>query len=301
MQTWNFTVEQRMKSWLASAGYVASRFVDPQNDLEMNWAPINTGTAGQVLNQLTGRTASTMYLGTLGTNTYDALQTRLQGRFSGYQLNFTYTFAKALGYALTPQVQIPQYYSLNRGPLSTDINHMFSASAVAELPFGRGKRWARSGIASKLAGGWQFSTVVTARTGTPFTVTSSSATLNSPNSGQFADCISPPQEVGSIYGWYNKSAFAAPTTGRFGTCGTNSLRGPGLVNADVGLERKLTMSEKYALTFRAEMFNMANTPHHSNPTGNVTSGSFMQALGIVSTGRDGIEQRAVRLALRFAF
>ena len=69
MQTWNLTIEQRVKSWLASAGYVASRFIDPQNDLEMNWSPINSGTAGQVLNQLTGRTASTLYLGTLGTNT----------------------------------------------------------------------------------------------------------------------------------------------------------------------------------------------------------------------------------------
>ena len=169
MQTWNLTVEQRVKSWLASAGYVASRFIDPQNDLEMNWAPINSGTAGQILNQLTGRTASTLYLGTLGTNTYDALQTRLQGRFSGYQVNFTYTFAKALGYALTPGVQIPQYFHLNRGPQATDISHMFSSSAVAELPFGKGKRWAQSGVASKLAGGWQFSTVVSAHTGTPFT------------------------------------------------------------------------------------------------------------------------------------
>lgn len=301
MQTWNFTAEQRIKNWLASAGYVASRFVDPQNDLEMNWAPINSGTAGQVLNQLTGRTASTLYLGTLGTNTYDALQTRLQGRFSGYQLNFTYVFAKALGYALTPSVQIPQYYHLNRGPESTDITNMFSASAFAELPFGKGKRWAQGGVGALLAGGWQFSTVVTARTGTPFTATASSATLNSPNSSQFADCLSPPQEIGNIYGWYAKSAFAVPATGRFGTCGTNSLRGPGLVNADVGLERKFPIKERAALTFRAEMFNTANTPHHSNPTGNVSSGSFMQALGIVSTGREGIEQRALRFALRLGF
>jgi len=301
MQTWNFTVEQRVKSWLASAGYVASRFIDPQNDLEMNWAPINTGTAGQILNQLTGRTASTLYLGTLGTNTYDALQSRLQGRFTSLQLNFTYTFAKAMGYAITPAVAIPQYYHLNRGPQSTDMTHMFSSSAVTELPFGKGKRWAQSGVTSKLAGGWQFSTVITAHTGTPFTATSSSASLNSPNSTQFADCLSTPQKLNDIYGWYAKSAFGVPSAGRFGTCGTNSLRGPGLVNADLGLERKVNFSEKYQLTFRAEMFNLANTPHHSNPVGNVTSGTFMQALGIVSTGREGIEQRALRFGLRLGF
>jgi hypothetical protein len=301
MQTWNFTIEQQVKNWLASAGYVASRFIDPQSTLEMNWAPINTGTAGQILNQLTGRTASTQYLGTLGTNTYDGLQTRLQGNFNNYQLNFAYSFAKALGYSIYPQVNIPQYYDLNRGPLSTDIRHTFSATAVLPLPFGKGKRWLQSGVGSILAGGWQFNTVVTARSGLPFTATSSSSSLNAPNSGQFADCISTPQEVGSIYGWYNKSAFAVPATGRFGTCGTNSLRGPGLVNADLGIERKFALREKLALNFRAEMFNLANTPHHSNPTGNVTSGSFMQALGIISTGRDGIEQRVVRLSLRLGF
>lgn len=301
IQSWNLTVQQRVKSWLASAGYVASRAVDPQNNLQMNWSPIGGGTAGQMLNQLTGRTASTLYLGTLGTNTYDALQTRLGGQFSGYQINFTYTFAKALGYAIDPRVEIPQYFGLNRGPQATDINHMFSFSGMAELPFGRGKRWAQGGVASKLAGGWQISTVVTAHTGTPFTGTASSSSLNSPNSSQFADCIGTPQKLGDIYGWYAKSTFAVPASGRFGTCGTNSLRGPGLINADLGLERKFKFSEKVGLTFRAEMFNTANTPHHSNPDGNVSNGTFMQALGIVSTGREGIEQRALRFALRVSF
>lgn len=302
IQNWNFTVEQRMKSWLASAGYVANRVVDPQNNLQMNWSPIGGGTAGEILNQLTGRTASTIYLGTLGTNTYDGLQTRLQGRFaSGIQLNFSYTFSKALGYAIDPRVVIPQYYHLNRGPQATDITHMFSSSAVVELPFGKGKHWAQTGLPSKLAGGWQFSTVVTAYSGRPFTATASSSSLNSPNSSQFADCVSTPQKVGDIYGWYAKSAFAVPSAGRFGTCGTNSLRGPGLVNADIGLERKFPVTEKLALTFRGEMFNLANTPHHSTPDGNVNNGTFMQALGIVSTGRDGIEQRVVRFALRLAF
>jgi hypothetical protein len=178
---------------------------------------------------------------------------------------------------------------------------MFSSSAFAELPFGEGKRWAQGGIASKLAGGWQISTVITAHTGTPFTATASSASLNSPNTSQFADCVSPPQKVGDIYGWYAKAAFAVPATGRFGTCGTNSLRGPGLVNADLGMERKFKVSERAGLSFKAEMFNLANTPHHSNPVGNVSSGTFMQALGIVSTGREGIEQRALRFALRLGF
>jgi hypothetical protein len=301
IQTWNFTVEQRVKSWLASAGYVASRAVDPQDNLQMNWSPVNGGTAGEILNQLTGRTASTVYLGTMGTNTYDAVQVRAQGHLGGFQISSSYAFSKALGYSITPQVVIPQYYDLNRGPQTTDITQTFAITGIAELPFGKGKRWAQNGVASKLAGGWQISTVFVAHTGLPFTATASSSSLNSPNSGQFADCLSAPQETGNIFQWYNKSAFAAPSSGRFGTCGTNSLRGPGLVNADLGVQRLFKLSERFQMTFRGEMFNISNTPHHGLPVGSVSSGTFMQATSIISTGREGVEQRALRFALRLSF
>src|SRR5205807_10261869 len=142
-------------------------------------------------------------------------------------------------------VQIPQYYHLNRGPQATDIAHAFSASTFVDLPFGKGRRWANTGFASKLAGGWQISAVVVAHSGLPFTATASTATLNAPFSGQFADCVSAPQQLGSILQWYDKSAFAVPSSGRFGTCGTNSLRGPGLFNADLGLQRKFAISERF--------------------------------------------------------
>jgi len=301
IQTLNFTVEQRVKSLLASAGYVGSRDVDAQNNLQSNWSPINGGTAGQRLNRLTGRTASTQYIGTLGTNTYDSIQTRAQADLHGYLLNFTYTFAKALGYATTPAVQIPQYYGLNRGRQATDLRHTFGASVVADLPFGRGKRWAQNGIASKLAGGWQLSAIVTAHSGYPFTATASTATLNAPFSSQFADCIGTPQQTGDILQWYDKSTFAAPAAGRFGTCGTNILSGPGFLNANLGVNRNFHITERFTLALRADMFNSANTPHHVLGNTSISTGTFMQAVGILNTGVDGIEQRALRLALRLAW
>jgi len=304
IQSLNVTIEQRVKGWLTSAGYVSSRAIDPQDNLQMNWSPINGGTAGQVLNQLTGRTASTLFLGTLGTNTYDSLQVRAQRRFSGYQIATTYTFGKALGYSIqAPRVVIPQYYGLNRGPQDQDIRHMFAASGVAELPFGKGKRWATQGLASWLAGGWQISSVVTSHSGLPFTGSASNATLNAPFSSQFADCLSAPKQLGNIFQWYDKSAFAGPSSGRFGTCGTNSLRGPGLFNADAGVERKFHLTERFQLMLRGEMFNLANTPHHVMPSGNtsVNSSTFLQATDILNSGREGIEQRAIRFALKLAW
>src|SRR5262249_27231674 len=159
----------------------------------------------------------------------------------------------------------PQYYRLNRGPQTNDVNQNFSVASLAELPFGKGKRWAQSGVASKVVGGWQLSGVMSAFSGRPFTPTASSTGLNSPNSSQVADCIGAPHQTGNIFLWYDKSAFAVPSAGRFGTCGAGSLRGPALHNVDLGVERKFAFRERFDLKFRAEMFNVGNTPHHNIP------------------------------------
>jgi hypothetical protein len=61
------------------------------------------------------------------------------------------------------------------------------------------------------------------------------------------------------------------------------------------------IAERYQLSFRVDMFNAGNTPHHTLGNTSVNSGTFMQAVGIANTGLDGIEQRAVRLALRLGW
>ena len=86
------------------------------------------------------------------------------------------------------------------------------------------------------------------------------------------------------------------------------MRGPGLINTDVGIERKFAFNERWNLAFRTEAFNAGNTPHHASPgatssTGttsanSISSSSFMQAFYIANTGRDGLDQRAIRFSLK---
>ena len=306
VQSWNFTMEQRIKSWIVSAGYVATRSVDPVSTLNENWGPIGAGNAGEQLNALYGRAAATYMIGTQGTTKYDSLQARAEHRFaSGYQIGTTYTFAKGEGYAGTgstlPQVAIPYDFRLNYGALSGIAHHAVGITIIADSPFGKGKKYLQTGLAGKTLGNWQLSTVSILRSGTPFTVTDSNTTLNAAGSTQFGDCVSTPQKLGGIYQWYNKSAFALPSNGRFGTCGTDSLWGPGLINLDTSLSRTFAITERFQLKFGMEGFNMANTPHHSNPTASVSSGTFMQALGIANTGREGIDERTFRLGLRLGW
>jgi len=106
---------------------------------------------------------------------------------------------------------------------SNIAHHTLGLTGITDSPLGKGKML---------------------RTGTPFTVTVSNTTLNAVASSQFADCISPPRVLGSIHQWYDKSTFAAPTAGRFGTCGANNLWGPGLINADLGLDRNFNLSAR---------------------------------------------------------
>jgi hypothetical protein len=153
VQSWNFTVEQRIKSWIASAGYVATRSIDPVNTLSENWGPIGAGNAGEVLNALYGRPATTNMIGTEGTSKYDSLQARAEHRFAqGYQIGTTYTYAKAEGYS--SQVAIPYDFRLNYGPLAGIALHTVGLTIIGDSPFGKGKKYLQTGFAGKVLGNW---------------------------------------------------------------------------------------------------------------------------------------------------
>jgi len=130
--------------------------------------------------------------------------------------------------------------------------------------------------------------------------------LNSPGSGNFADCLGPVTKIGSPNQWWDPSTLADPNqvdprTPRFGTCGSGVLRGPGLINFDLGLFRKFRVTEKVELQFRAESFNISNTPHFDNPNANISSTSFGVISGVQNTGREGIDQRFFRFGLRLGW
>ena len=209
------------------------------------------------------------------------------------------------GPSATVTVGLPAYYQFNYGDLNRDIRHNLQVTAIFELPFGKDKPWIQSGPLAQIFGGWQINSVLSAYTGSPFTAIADNSTLNSSASTQRADCVSAkPHKRGDIYQWYDRSDFRVPAAGRFGTCGVNTLRGPGLVNLDTGLDRKWRFGEQSELKFRVESFNVANTPHHSNPgsgnsNNNVNTGGFMEALGIRNTGRDGLDERTFRVGLKF--
>ena len=311
IQSWNFTLERRFGDWIATAGYVATRSVNQLAGLDQNWGGIGEGAAGRQLFKRYGRTTTTQLFGSLGTAKYDSLQTKLQRRFAnGFQMNLAYTWAHGRGYTDEDSgdgpafFRIPSYYHRTYGDLNQDIRQNFQMTAIYETPFGRGKRFLTDSPLGMILGGWQLNGLVSAYTGTPFSVQADNGDLDASGSSQIADCLSEPNYVkaGANQVWIDPGAFAQPTGLRFGTCGPNSVRGPGLFNLDLGVFRKFQITEKMELQFRAEGFNMTNTPHFERPNSrNVNSSSFMILNRIRNTGREGIDERFFRIGLRLGW
>jgi len=334
VETWNATVEERIKpGWTASVGYAGSRVIDPLAYLDQNWSPIGTGTAGQLLNTpglngepftgvspanpnygggTGGRITFTGLLRTQGNTNYNSLQARTNGRVHDLTFNLGFTWAKNLGYQGTSVAAMPWLYrTYDYGPiLNIDIKYNFEATAIYELPFGKGKHWLGTGIGAHILGGWQLSGLFSDFTGRPFNVVANN-NLSAVVSSQEANCLGPPQQTGSLLQWYSPATFAAPSATGFGNCGLGAFRGPGLVNGDAGLEKRFAFRERYNFAFRMEMYNVGNTPHHAAPhygpsTGttsnnNVQNSAFMQVTPLANTGRDGIDQRTIKFSLKMTF
>lgn len=320
---WNATLQRELPwGFTGQAGYVANRSVRISGVVDMNAGQVpGLDRAGQPFNVAFGRLVATNLVDAFGYSTYHSLQTQLNRRFSnGVQIGSAYTWSKVIGFCCNednngrPRVQAHAFMDLNRALLNFDRTHNFQMTGVFELPFGRGRRWAQGGIANAVAGGWQINTLVSLMSGSPFTVTSDGGSLRMPGNDQRADQVKAEvRKLGNIgrgEAYYDWTAFARVTEARFGTAGFNSLRGPGMFNADLGLFRRFAFGENKNLEFRAEAFNFTNTPKFANPSSGINNlqlnpdGSFrtgvFEVTGTNSFGRD-VAERILRLGLRFSF
>jgi hypothetical protein len=319
-ETDNFTVQRDIgHGWTAQAGYVGTLTIHQHTRYNINYGQVGGGSASQPFFSL-GITGSMSDILPYETMHYNSLQTLVQKRFSnGFLFQASYTRSKQIGTCCDdsgdggPAIPIPQYTNLNRALMGADRPNNLRMIGIFELPFGKGKAMLNSGgIISAIAGGWQLNAAFSAYSGSPFTVSSSSTSLNAPGSSQRADQILPDVGyTGNISGWFNPLAFAPVTTARFGTAGFDIMRGPGVVDVDTGLFRVFRVNERLAMQFRAEALNFTNTPHFGNPGANassmVVSGGTLVSLNgftqITSTNPSSrlTDERYLRLGLRISF
>jgi hypothetical protein len=327
VETWNVSVEKQWLSGItAQATYVGSRQIKVPTKLNVNAGIPGGGTASEPLYSTFGRSAATYVATAVGRNQYDGLQTQFVDRIgSNYTLSVGYTWSKAFAMCCdqvageTLTINAPGYLQLNRALAVFDRTYVLTAHGTAKLPFGKNQKMLNTGIPAAVAGGWQFSGVFEAYSGTPFTVSASSSSLNAPGSSQMADrlksgkCIQNGVRSGST-SYVDASCFAAVTDARFGNAGQNSVRGPGVKVLNANLQRTFNIRDRFNLEIRGEAFNLTNTPHFSNPSGtNISTVTFnsdhsVQSLGgfgaITSTNardQEGTDQRFFRVGAHITF
>jgi len=322
-QSWNLTLQKELKyGFTAQAAYVANREVratgnDAGYELNLNTGQfIGQGTAGEPFYASEGRSAAVYQYTSRGTTSYNALQSNLTRRFtSGLMFAANYTWSK-FEVPNHPTDALLYQYLVSRPVSSVDRTQVLSLQGVWELPFGNGKRWLSSSrVGSAILGGWSVTTLAVFYSGLPFSVTASSTSLNMPGASQRAEQVLPNVAIyGNIGGaYFNPLAFVPVTTPTWGNAGPLSMRGPGLVNDDTGVTRVFRVKERTSIQFRADVFNLTNTPHFSNPGGNVSNlvlntdgtvknlGGFAQVTSVTNNARDGIDQRQFRFMLRISF
>src|SRR6185369_14784524 len=171
-------------------------------------------------------------------------------------------------------------------------------------------KYATSGLASKIAGGWQMNGILSRTSGTPFTVGTSGTSLNAPGNTQTADQILPTVAILGGHGngqpYFDPNAFAPVTAVRFGASGRNIARGPGLFNLDASIFRNFRLTERFTLQFRAEGFGVTNTPQFGQPgvaASSVTrnSDNSIKALNGFGEITSASGERQFRFALRIIF
>ena len=224
---------------------------------------------------------------TNGTSSYNSLQ-------ATYQHQLTYGLNLLANYTLSKCMTDQTFYANNNGAYralwlpgfgargdyalcDTDSQHVVHASGEYELPFGRGKMFAKdvnNGV-NAMIGGWAANFIYTFQSGTPFSVNCPIATTAA--FGCYANVV----PGANIYAggkrqqeWLNPNAFANPPIATavgqsdYSPLGGNpfAARGPHFDNVDFSLFKQIFLPRETRLEFRAEAFNLFNTAEFGNPS-----------------------------------
>jgi hypothetical protein len=186
------------------------------------------------------------------------------------------------------------------GPAFHDVRHNLILSATYELPVGRGRDFGAdwSAPVNAILGDWRVGGIFQARTGLPITVIDGRArSLQGDRGAERPNCVDDPHPSDqSIDRWLDINAFEAVPLGTFGNCPVGVGRGPGYVNVDLMLAKRIDISGPRYAEFRLEAFNVLNHPSFGAPGRDISSPS---TFGVITNTVSA--PRVIELVLKFYF
>lgn len=327
-QQWNLSIQKTLGAdWSLEIGYLGSKLTRlGVPDTNLNQLHVEQFVAGSQLTQQVSNpyygtipassslgaptialqqllrpfprfTTVTLYRNNIGHSTYHSLQSRIERRFSrGLTLSAAYTFSKLIDDAgavfdsavLTgPVINYQAADSFNRrlekDESTGSIPQVFSAGWVWDLPFARG---------------WEIAGIVRAQSGMPLAVTQAT-NFNA----AFGFGIQRPNRIGNpelpggqrtLGRYFDTAAFSQANQFTIGSSSRNPVRGPGYQAVDLMVGKTFTMTERLRTEFRAEAFNVTNTPPLGQPNGSFGTGAF-------GTITSALDPRVFELAVKLHF
>jgi hypothetical protein len=311
VSSWGLSIQQALPaSLVASVGYLGS---EGYHIFTRDWLnTINPATGLRPLpafGQVDTKTSN-------GISNFNALQLSLQRHFAnGFLLSTNYMWSHSInnGSVGAAEAVAPENIACRaceRGSSDQDIRQTFSASAIYELPLGKGRHFLNgNGFAQTIFGGWELSGIGMARTGIAVNI------LDSREASDLPDGVADNQRPNVVPGvsltppagttpnlWINPAAFSTPAPGTWGNAGRNLVRGPGLWQMDIGLSKQFHPIERIALRFRGEVFNLFNRAQYGNPIGNISDPNFGRITSLINSGATGTgTPRQIQFSMRVSF
>jgi hypothetical protein len=334
VQQWNFNIQKELPgNLLVDAAYAGSHGVKLPIGLSMTQFPPSlngqVGDTARVAER--AKLVPNPFYGIIKTGTLSSATTqqanllRAQKRMaSGFTALLSYTISKNIGdvnnsvtgfidQAFAPgagDIGYQNSYDIHneRSVLPGDLPQRLAASAVWEIPFGRGRRFGSHThwLANGALGGWQVNGSFATQGGFPLSIGASGhpayagsrasrvARQVAATSGAIRSRLG---GVSSAQGFINTEAFRLSRSFEFGDVPRllSDLRGDGMQNLDLSLFKSFPIGEKLRLQLRGEAFNLTNSVTFAFPNTTFNTSSF----GII--GVQGNAPRQVQLALRMTW
>ncbi|MBI3210315.1 MAG: TonB-dependent receptor [Candidatus Solibacter usitatus] len=331
---WNFDVQRELPGKiLVEAGYSGSHGLKFPQNLALNQMPdsalalkddlrtlVSNPFFGQISSGiLAQRTVSKAQLlrpypqfdGVTSVNTtwsssiYHGLNAKAERRYAnGLTVLGSYTYSKAIDYGIgtfAGEVLGGAAFQNNnnlrgeRAPSTLDQTHRFIFNTVYEVPYLRN----RKDIAGRVLGGWDAGIIFLAYTGAPIGMNSATNGTFSQGGGQRPNWsgVNPSLSNATPQRWFDTAQFTTPSAYTFGNSARtySGLRTGPARNIDLSAHKNIPIYERLSVQFRAEFFNLFNTPRFDPP--NISQGSA--AFGVVSAMAN--QPRVVQFALKLMF